>query len=74
MSTLSNLNIPPIEHSQSNLQNTDPVLATNKSGGKHPSIERIKKGHAIWRSASEKNNSNEVSKLSQRSSYLNVLS
>ena len=27
-STVSNLNIPAIEHSHSNLQNTDPILPT----------------------------------------------
>ena len=47
--TVSNLNIPTIEHSHSNLQNSDPILATVNSTEKVDQVD-----HAIRRSVSEK--------------------
>ena len=44
--TGSNLNIPAVEHSHSNLQNTDPILATVDLYGEHPIIKRINNGPA----------------------------
>ena len=42
LNTQSNLNISAIEHSHTNLQNTDPIIAAVNSYDKHPSIEIIK--------------------------------
>lgn len=44
--TGSNLNRPAVEHSHSNLQNTDPILATVYLYGEHPSIKRLNNGPA----------------------------
>ena len=44
--TGSNLNIPAVEHSHSNLQNTDPILATVDLYGEHPIIKRLNNGPA----------------------------
>ena len=57
-STISNLNIPAIEHFHSNLQNNDLILATVNSYNKHPSIERIKNSSCNSTSSFKKPNSN----------------
>ena len=44
--TGSNLNIPAVEHPHSNLQNTDPILATVDLYGEHPIIKRLNNGPA----------------------------
>ena len=61
--TLSNLNIPAIEHSHLNLQNTDPILTTVNSYEKHPIIERIKNISCNLMFSFTKPNSNEVIKI-----------
>ena len=61
--TVSNSNIPLIEHSHSNLKNTDPIIATVNSYGKHPSIERIKNRSWNLTFSFRKANSNKVSKI-----------
>ena len=58
----TNLNIPAIEQSHSNLQNTNPILATVNSYGKHLSIERIN-NRSCNSTFSFKANSNKVSKI-----------
>ena len=61
--TVSNLNIRALEQYHSNLQNTDPILATINSHDKHPSIERIKNRSRNSTFKLRKTNSNEVIKI-----------
>ena len=60
--SMSNLNITAIEHFHSNLENTDPILATVNSYDKHPSIKRIK-NRSCNSTFSFNVTSNEVSKI-----------
>ena len=60
---MSNLNIPAIEHSHSNLQNIDPINYPNYSYFKHPRTEKIKISSCNSTFSFRKTNSNEVSKI-----------
>ena len=64
--TVSNLNIRALEQYHSNLQNTDPILATINSHDKHPSIERIKNRSRNSTFKLRKTNSNEVIKIIEK--------
>ena len=59
---MSNLNIPAIDHSHSNLQNIDPILATVNSYDKHPGIE-IKNRSCNSTFSFRKDNPNKVNKI-----------
>ena len=61
--TVFNLNIPAIEHSHSNLQNTDLILGTVNSYEKLPSIEKIKNRSCNLMLSFRKTDSNEVGKI-----------
>ena len=61
--TVFNLNIPAIEHSHSNLQNTDLILGTVNSYEKLPSTEKIKNRSCNLMFSFRKTDSNEVSKI-----------
>ena len=60
---MSNLNVPAIENSHSNLQNNDPTLTTVNSYDKLPCIDRIKIRSCYLTFSFRKTNSNEVSKI-----------